>query len=117
MMNYSRLCSERGSVLRKLTDNLPQKSMSLFLNGSLKCNENALDAMQGDGTIIISAYPKGSYVMVDIEDTGEFLGRRIARFSNQGFTTKTRGWGLGLSLAKRIIEDYHRGKILRKVII
>ena len=83
--------------------------------GGRKCYENALDAMQGDGTITVNAYQKGSYVMVDIEDTGGGISRSSYRkIFKPGYTTKTRGWGLGLSLAKRIIEDYHRGKIYVK---
>ena len=118
MMNYLRLrSSERVVFYGNYADNLPQVKINVPLFEWVVENvmKNALDAMQGDGTIIISAYPKGSYVMVDIEDTGGGIPRSAYRkIFKPGFTTKTRGWGLGLSLAKRIIEDYHRGKIYVK---
>ena len=118
MMNYLRLrSSERVVFYGNYADNLPQVKINVPLFEWVVENvmKNALDAMQGDGTITISAYPKGSYVMVDIEDTGGGIPRSAYRkIFKPGFTTKTRGWGLGLSLAKRIIEDYHRGKIYVK---
>lgn len=118
MMNYLRLrSSERVVFYGNYADNLPQVKINVPLFEWVVENvmKNALDAMQGDGTITISAYPKGSYVMVDVEDTGGGIPRSAYRkIFKPGFTTKTRGWGLGLSLAKRIIEDYHRGKIYVK---
>ena len=118
MMNYLRLrSSERVVFYGNYADNLPQVKINVPLFEWVVENvmKNALDAMQGDGTITISAYPKGTYVMVDIEDTGGGIPRSAYRkIFKPGFTTKTRGWGLGLSLAKRIIEDYHRGKIYVK---
>ena len=77
--------------------------------------KNALDAMQGDGTITVNAYQKGSYVMVDIEDTGGGIPRSSYRKIFQAWIYhKNPRMGAGLSLAKRIIEDYHRGKIYVK---
>ena len=74
--------------------------------------KNAVDAMNGKGTICISLTEEGKYIYIDISDTGKGIsrGRRKSIFQ-PGYTTKQRGWGLGLSLSKRIIEDYHRGKL------
>lgn len=74
--------------------------------------KNAIDAMQGEGRIEIGVWTTASHVLLDITDTGKGIARRD--FSNvfrPGFTTKTRGWGLGLSLARRIVADYHHGRI------
>ena len=118
MMNYLRLrSSERVVFYGNYAENLPLVKINVPLFEWVVENvmKNALDAMQGDGTITINAYQKGSHVMVDIEDTGGGIPRSSYRkIFKPGYTTKTRGWGLGLSLAKRIIEDYHRGKIYVK---
>lgn len=74
--------------------------------------KNAVDAMNGQGTITLSVGQEGKYIHLDITDTGKGISRRRWKSIFQpGYTTKTRGWGLGLSLSKRIIEDYHRGKL------
>lgn len=74
---------------------------------------NALDAMDGSGTISGSIREKDGKVVVDISDTGKGIAaRNVRRVFRPGFTTKKRGWGLGLSLVKRIIEEYHRGRIV-----
>jgi signal transduction histidine kinase len=77
---------------------------------------NALDAMEeGEGTITAKIYEETNWVCVDITDTGKGIPKANFKTVFQpGFTTKKRGWGLGLSLAKRIIENYHGGKILVK---
>jgi Histidine kinase-, DNA gyrase B-, and HSP90-like ATPase len=77
---------------------------------------NALDAMEGgEGTITAKIYGETNWVCVDITDTGKGIPKANFKTVFQpGFTTKKRGWGLGLSLAKRIIENYHGGKILVK---
>lgn len=73
---------------------------------------NALDAMDGSGTIAGRIREKDGKVIVDISDTGKGISsRNQRRVFNPGFTTKKRGWGLGLSLVKRIIEEYHDGRI------
>ncbi len=75
-------------------------------------SKNAIDAMEGNGEITIRILETDSHVMIDISDTGKGIPKSvIKKIFNAGFTTKQRGWGLGLSLAKRIIEDYHHGKI------
>lgn len=75
-------------------------------------SKNAIDAMEGHGEITIRIIETDNHVMIDISDTGKGIPKSvIKKIFNAGFTTKQRGWGLGLSLAKRIIEDYHHGKI------
>ncbi|MEL7361385.1 MAG: HAMP domain-containing sensor histidine kinase [Bacteroidota bacterium] len=74
--------------------------------------KNALDAMPGDGTISVTGSRVGDAVVLDVRDTGKGMDRATARHVfRPGFSTKKRGWGLGLSLAKRIVEDYHGGTL------
>lgn len=76
---------------------------------------NALDALDGEGTISAEVYKEGRFVCVDITDTGKGIpSGNHRKVFEPGYTTKKRGWGLGLSLAKRIIENYHQGRILVK---
>jgi len=80
--------------------------------------KNSIDAMNGEGTIEIKISIEGfnsSNVIIDISDTGKGLHKsNFKNIFHPGFTSKKRGWGLGLSLARRIIEDYHKGKIFVK---
>lgn len=77
--------------------------------------KNAIDAMDGSGKITITLTENSHYYLIDVQDTGKGLAKHLFRtIFNPGFTTKKRGWGLGLSLAKRIIEEYHQGKIYVK---
>ena len=74
--------------------------------------KNGVDAVEGNGRITLKLQQDGKYVVLDVTDTGRGIERkRFAQVFRPGYTTKTRGWGLGLSLCKRIIEEYHRGKI------
>lgn len=74
--------------------------------------KNAIDAMEGDGEITIRVAEAEKHAIIDISDTGKGMPKSAwKKVFNPGFTTKKRGWGLGLSLAKRIIEEYHHGKI------
>lgn len=74
--------------------------------------KNAVDAMEGRGSISISAFRQQERMCIEVTDTGKGIERRnIKNVFRPGFTTKKRGWGLGLSLAKRIIEEYHNGRI------
>lgn len=76
---------------------------------------NAVDAMEGEGAITLEILPEGNQVHIDLTDTGKGIPAAQHRTVFQpGFTTKKRGWGLGLSLSKRIIEQYHGGKIFVK---
>jgi signal transduction histidine kinase len=78
--------------------------------------KNAVDAMKGQGTISIDIVKESEkFVFVDITDTGKGMDKGMySKVFNPGFTTRQRGWGLGLTLAKRIIEGYHKGKIFVK---
>jgi signal transduction histidine kinase len=76
---------------------------------------NAIDAMEGEGSLTIEIIPEGPEVHIDVTDTGKGIPTAQFRTVFQpGFTTKKRGWGLGLSLSKRIIEQYHGGRIFVK---
>lgn len=77
--------------------------------------KNALDAIEGNGTIRITAESNEKYLLIDVTDTGKGISKtHIAEVFKPGFTTKKRGWGIGLSLSKRIIEQYHKGKLFVK---
>jgi len=77
--------------------------------------KNAVDAMGGEGVITYTMGERGNYCYLDIDDTGKGIAKsRFNRIFQPGFTTKERGWGLGLSLAKRIVKEYHNGKIFVK---
>ena len=74
--------------------------------------KNSLDALQGHGTIDVKISSDDRNVMIDVRDTGKGIPKsNWKRIFEPGFTTKTRGWGLGLSLSRRIVEEYHQGKI------
>ena len=74
--------------------------------------KNSLDALQGQGTIDVEVGESGDTVYVEVSDSGKGIPKsNWTRIFEPGFTTKTRGWGLGLSLSRRIIEEYHKGKI------
>jgi signal transduction histidine kinase len=75
--------------------------------------KNALDALiEGKGTITVTAASRNGQLIIEVDDTGKGMNRaQMRRAFRPGFTTKKRGWGLGLSLSKRIIEQYHRGHI------
>ena len=105
----------------QLVFDFPESPAIVRLNESLfswvieNLTKNAVDAMSGQGTITYSMGEKGKYYYLDITDTGKGIPK--SKFNNifsPGFTTKERGWGLGLSLAKRIVENYHDGKIFVK---
>lgn len=77
--------------------------------------KNAVDAMEGDGSITITTGSDRTRAWVEVADTGKGISRKhFKTVFNPGFTTKKRGWGLGLTLAKRIIEQYHHGRIYVK---
>lgn len=77
--------------------------------------KNALDAINGKGLIKIKIKKQSTHAIIDISDTGKGISKQnLRRVFKPGFTTKKRGWGLGLSLAKRIIEQYHKGQLFVK---
>lgn len=101
--------------------NFPPSASFVMLNEPLfawvieNLTKNAVDAMSGQGVITYSIHEKGKYYCLDVADSGK--GMPKSKFKSvfmPGYTTKERGWGLGLSLAKRIIETYHGGKIFVK---
>ena len=74
--------------------------------------KNALDAMDGDGQLVVEASERGGEARIEVRDTGKGMDRATARhIFRPGFSTKKRGWGLGLSLARRIVEEYHGGSL------
>lgn len=74
--------------------------------------KNAMDALSGKGTIDVKLSNDDNWIYIDVKDTGKGIAKgNFKRIFDPGFTTKTRGWGLGLSLSKRIIEGAHNGKI------
>ncbi len=77
--------------------------------------KNALDAMEGKGNITVKLVEEKDEVIIDVTDTGKGISRQnMSKVFKPGFTTKKRGWGLGLSLSKRIIEQFHNGKLFVK---
>ncbi len=96
----------------------PQDSIMVHLNPSLynwtieNLVKNAIDAMKGKGKVRVDINLQQNYVNILVSDTGSGIPKSdFTKIFEPGYTTKKRGWGLGLSLVKRIIEDYHNGKI------
>ena len=120
-----KVCRETIDYLQKRTGNqvvwevdLPQKEISLPLNAPLlswtleNLVKNGLDAMKGMGSLGVSIEEKKSEVRILVQDQGSGIApKALKKIFRPGFTTKSRGWGLGLSLAKRIVHDYHQGFI------
>ena len=74
--------------------------------------KNAVDAMKGEGSISMSVFERNKNILIEVQDTGSGMTKQQARNAfNPGYSTKKRGWGLGLSLAKRVIQEYHHGDI------
>jgi len=77
--------------------------------------KNAIDAIQGKGALSLTIENAQKNVKITLSDTGKGIRKKeFKQIFNPGFTSKKRGWGLGLSLSKRIIEEYHNGKIFVK---
>ena len=77
--------------------------------------KNALDSMDGRGSINIEIKDDAAHILIDVKDTGKGISKKnISNVFKPGFTTKKRGWGLGLSLSKRIIDQYHKGELFVK---
>lgn len=77
--------------------------------------KNALDAMEGKGNISVAIFNENTKAIIEVTDTGKGISKaNVAKVFKAGFTTKKRGWGLGLTLTKRIVEQYHKGNIFVK---
>ncbi|MFN8298570.1 MAG: HAMP domain-containing sensor histidine kinase [Chitinophagales bacterium] len=97
---------------RKLQFNINPQLFDWVLENLLK---NALDAMEGAGKIRVEAGTESGQVFIDVTDTGKGIAKnKFETVFEPGFSTKRRGWGLGLSLTRRIVQDYHKGKIFVK---
>jgi len=110
--------SKRGSKLINFKIDIPQGTLPVMLNEQLygwtieNMVKNAIDAMKGKGDLTIVITRDTRFAKVNIIDTGKGISKnKFKTIFEPGYTTKKRGWGLGLSLAKRIIEEYHSGQI------
>ena len=120
VVDYMRL---RISPKVKIVTQIPVNDIIINLNASLfewvieNLFKNAVDAIGGGyGVITLCIEEIETKVMIDISDTGKGIKKRnIKSVFRPGVTTKKRGWGLGLCLAKRIVEEYHKGKIFVKI--
>ena len=113
--------NRRTSAKVNMVRDFPKGDIIVKINASLfewvieNLCKNAVDAMGGSGTITLFMREMGEKVVVEVTDTGKGIKKKdIHNVFTPGFTTKKRGWGLGLSLAKRIVEEYHKGKIFVK---
>ena len=111
----------RTSSAVLMTVNMPNHDVVVRINASLfewvieNLCKNAVDAMEGKGKIWISVIEDGYDVAIEVADNGKGIRHKdLKSVFKPGFTTKKRGWGLGLSLAKRIVEEYHKGRIFVK---
>ena len=111
----------RTSKKVEIVSELPAENVVVKMNASLfewvieNLCKNAVDAMEGRGKIVLSLFDEGSKVAIEVSDNGKGIRKKdLKSVFTPGFTTKKRGWGLGLSLAKRIVEEYHKGRIYVK---
>ena len=111
----------RTSKKVQMIRDFPEQDIRVKINASLfewvieNLSKNAVDAMGGEGSITLKIFEEPKKAVVEVTDTGKGIRKKDLRnVFRPGFTTKKRGWGLGLSLAKRIVEEYHRGRIFVK---
>ncbi len=111
----------RTSKKVEIVRHLPAQDVIVKMNASLfewvieNLCKNAVDAMEGKGRIDLMLTDEGSRVVIEVSDNGKGIRKKdIKNVFTPGFTTKKRGWGLGLSLARRIVEEYHKGRIFVK---
>lgn len=112
----------RTSKKVRMVKDFPDHDITVKINASLfewvieNLSKNAVDAMGGDGgQITLHVEETATHAIIEVSDTGKGIRKKdISNVFRPGFTTKKRGWGLGLSLAKRIIEEYHHGRIYVK---
>ncbi len=108
----------RSSRMVRFHFSSPVEKIPVFLNKALyhwtieNLVKNGIDAMKGKGEIAVEIQPQGRWVHVLVTDSGHGIPKKnFRRIFNPGVTSKRRGWGLGLSLVKRIVEEYHQGKV------
>ena len=113
--------NRRTSKKVDILSHLPEEEVIVKMNAQLfewvieNLCKNAVDAMEGRGRIDLTLVDEDHRVVVEVSDNGKGIRKKdIKNVFTPGFTTKKRGWGLGLSLAKRIVEEYHKGKIFVK---
>lgn len=111
----------RTSKKVAMVRDFPEHDVVVKINASLfewvieNLCKNAVDAMEGEGRITLAYREEGTRAVIEVTDTGKGIRKKdIRNVFRPGFTTKKRGWGLGLSLAKRIVEEYHHGHIFVK---
>lgn len=111
----------RTSNQVQMLRNFPDHDVIVRMNASLfewvieNLCKNAVDAMEGKGSITLTLMDEEDMVVIEVRDTGKGIKKKdVGNVFTPGFTTKKRGWGLGLSLAKRIVEEYHKGRIFVK---
>ena len=111
----------RTSSKVEMVKQLPDHEVTVLINAALfewvveNLCKNAVDAMEGAGRITLTIIETDRLVALEVADTGKGIRKKdIGSVFRPGFTTKKRGWGLGLSLAKRIVEEYHHGRIFVK---
>ena len=121
LMHVVDYMNRRTSKKVDIVSHLPEEEVIVRMNAQLfewvieNLCKNAVDAMEGKGRIDMTLIDEGSRVVVEVSDNGKGIRKKdIKNVFTPGFTTKKRGWGLGLSLAKRIVEEYHKGKIFVK---
>ncbi len=113
---FKRRVSDKVIIKTELIDNSLVMANEVLLEWVFEnLIKNAIDAIEGKGEIIVSMTQSADHLNIDVRDNGKGIAKnRQKMVFNPGFTTKKRGWGLGLTLTKRIVEEYHKGKIFVK---
>ncbi|MEE1113118.1 MAG: HAMP domain-containing sensor histidine kinase [Bacteroidales bacterium] len=107
-VNYEIILPEENCINIELNQHLFEWALENLI-------KNAIDAMNGIGDLRIEVKNENKKIFIDVSDTGKGVPKRdFKKIFSPGFTTKERGWGMGLSLVKRIIEEYHKGKVFLK---
>ena len=114
-VNYmkSRISSRISLTVSECEGTLPVRISAPLIEWVLEnLIKNAVDAMEGSGSIAVETHRRGDCAVVTVSDTGRGMSRKMRKaVFRPGYTTKKRGWGLGLTLARRIVEEYHEGRI------